>query len=333
MIHGIANNQPILISWLPNHYFVYLIILYTVSVNSQSCNCDITLTNLKSSSLNLIWASNITYSPGDVICIPAGNYSGFRFYDFEGSAAQPLTIKNCGGKVVITESMYSGISFQRSKYIHLTGTGDENEAYGIEIAGTGNGSMGIYVENLSSDIEIDNIEISNAGFAGIMAKTDPQCSKPLTWRSNGFVLKNLNIHHNYIHNTGGEGIYVGFTGGYKIKTNRSCSGTPIFGHWLENIDIHHNVLEFIGWDGIQLNLVHNNGKIRDNYISNYGLENVYYQNFAMSIGGGKYEVNHNFILNGLQEQGRGIQIISGQSGTKVFRQCIFETQATWHIST
>ncbi|MEX0314811.1 MAG: T9SS type A sorting domain-containing protein [Allomuricauda sp.] len=291
---------------------------------SQNCNCDITLSGLSSSSLNLIWASQTNYSPGDTICIPAGNYAGIRFYDFEGTATQPLVIKNCGGKVVLTESSYTGISFKKSKYIRLTGSGDSSHTYGIEIAGTGGGSAGIYVENFSTDIEIDHIEVSSAGFAGIMAKTDPYCSDPDTWRVNGFVLKNLNIHHNYIHDTGGEGIYVGFTGGYKIKSNRSCNGTKIFGHWLENVDIHHNIVADVDWDGIQLNLVRENGKIRDNYISNYGRANKYYQDFAMSIGGGIYEVYNNTMINGTNGYGQGMQFISAESGTKVYNNVIIQ---------
>ncbi|MGX1928614.1 T9SS type A sorting domain-containing protein [Flagellimonas sp. 2504JD4-2] len=301
---------------------LYVFLLWTCFTFSQNCNCDVTLTGLSATSLNLVWASQTTYSPGDTICIPAGNYAGIRFYDFEGTASQPLIIKNCGGKVVLTESVYTGISFKKSKFIRLTGTGDSSHTYGIEIAGTGSHAAGVNVENFSTDIEIDHIEISSAGFAGIMAKTDPYCNDPDTWRANGFVLENLDIHHNYIHNTGGEGIYVGFTGGYKINSNRSCNGTKIFGHWLENVDIHHNIIENVDWDGIQLNLVRENGKIRDNYISNYGVDNVYYQDFAMSIGGGIFEVYNNTMINGSSGNGQGIQFISAESGTKIYNNVI-----------
>jgi len=300
-------------------------ILITISTNSfsQSCNCDVTLTGLKQNSLNLIWASQISYAPGDTICIPAGSYAGFRFYDFEGTAAAPITIINCGGKVEVTEQQYSGFAFKRSKYIRLTGSGDVNYTYGIHVLQTtSGGSVGVGVEDLSTDIEIDHIEIQNTGFAGIMAKTDPKCSDPNTWRSNGFILDNLNIHHNYIHNTGAEGIYVGYTGGYKVKSNRKCNGSYVFGHWLENVSIHNNILENIDWDGIQLNLVRENGVIRDNRVYNYGLDNRYAQDFAMSIGGGVYEVYNNITENGPALLGQGFQLISVESGTKVYNNVI-----------
>nr|WP_298791613.1 T9SS type A sorting domain-containing protein [uncultured Allomuricauda sp.] len=289
---------------------------------TQTCDCDVTLNNLSNTNLNLIWASQVNYSPGNTICIPAGTYRGLRFYDFIGTETDPVKIINCGGKVVIDETVYPGISIQRSQYLNIAGTGDSNETYGIEIAHTGSNAVGIYVENLSSDVEINNIEISSAGFAGIMGKTDPYCGNPDTWRSNGYILNNLKIHHNYIHDTGGEGIYLGFTGGYKIESNRNCDGVPIFGHWLENLEVHDNVLENIGWDGIQVNLGRTNCKIYNNHISNYGIENENFQNFAMSIGGGTYEVYNNYIDSSFYGLGHGMQFISAESGTKIYNNVL-----------
>nr|WP_297917403.1 T9SS type A sorting domain-containing protein [uncultured Allomuricauda sp.] len=289
--------------------------LFTVG---QSCNCDVTLSGLSSTTLNLIWASQISYSPGDTICIPSGNYAGIRFYDFEGDASNPVVFKNCGGQVTLNETAYSALEFKNSKYIHLTGTGDSTIDYGIKITGTGSWSMGVVLSALSTDVEIDHIEVASAGFAGLMAKTDPDCSNSATWRSSGFIMKNLKIHDNYIHDTGGEGMYIGFTIGYKLDDGRNCSGTMVYGHWLENVDIHNNVVENTGWDAIQVNLTREDGKIHNNTIYNYGTEGRWGQAFAMSLGGGTYEVYNNFIENGPLEKGWGMQIINGESGTKVF---------------
>ena len=156
--------------------------LFTVG---QSCNCDVTLSGLSSTTLILIWASQINYSPGDTICIPSGNYAGIRFYDFEGDASNPVVFKNCGGQVTLNETAYSALEFKSSKYIHLTGTGDSTIDYGIKITGTGSWSMGVVLSALSTDVEIDHIEVASAGFAGLMAKTDPDCSNSATWRSSG----------------------------------------------------------------------------------------------------------------------------------------------------
>ncbi|MEN1783592.1 MAG: T9SS type A sorting domain-containing protein [Bacteroidota bacterium] len=295
-------------------------------VYSQNCNCDVTLTGLSSTSLNLIWASQIAYAPGDTICIPAGTHAGLRFYDFKGTATQPLTFINCNGQVVIDEPQYAGIEFKGSEYIRLTGTGDTGYDRGIKVIGTGGGAAGVYLTALSTDIEVDHIEVDGAGFAGLMAKTDPICSDSLTWRSSGFIMKNLDIHHNVFKNTGGEGIYIGFTKGYKLDTGRNCSGTNVYGHWLEHVHVHHNTLEDIGWDAIQLSLVRTDGKIYDNYIYNYGTENRYFQDFSISFSGGTYEVYNNISINGPLDYGQGFQSINGQSGTKVFNNVIVRPQ-------
>ena len=63
-------------------------------------------------------------------------------------------------------------------------------------------------------------------------------------------------HDNYIHHTGGEGVYVGYTGWYKVSSNKTCNpDEEVFGNLLENVNIHHNNFDSTGWDAIQVNLV------------------------------------------------------------------------------
>lgn len=288
------------------------------------CGCDYTLSGLSTTNVNIINATSFTYAPGDVFCVQADTIAGLRFVGFEGTAAQPLVFKNCGGKVVVREDSYSGIAFVGSRYVHLTGTGDAAHEYGFHVIETGNGSMGVNVGGLSSDAEIDHIEVQDVGFAGIMAKTDPSCNDTTTWRRNGFVLQNLHIHHNFIHDTEGEGMYIGYTGGYKVASNKICGGDTVFGHWLENVDIHDNVLENTGWDAIQVNLVRSNGKIHDNWVRNPGTADQTFQNFAMSIGGGIYDIYNNYFFNDPGNPGKGMQMISGESGCQLYNNVFID---------
>jgi len=294
-----------------------LLIFNNLNVISQ-CNCDHTISGLSNSSVNIINATSFSYAPGDTFCIDADSIAGLRFIGFNGTAGNPLTFVNCNGQVIISENTYSGIAFSESNFIHITGTGDSNNDYGFHIIKSGGGQMGIAIGYLSSDFELDHVEIENTGFAGIMAKTDPKCNDPATWRSNGYIFKNLIIHNNYIHDTGGEGMYIGNSGGFKVVSNVTCNGDYIFGHWLENVDVHHNLLVNTGWDAIQLSLVRSNGKIHDNRIINHGQEGVTYQDFAMSIGGGEYEIYNNFVLVDPGNYGKGMQMISGQSGSSLY---------------
>jgi len=294
---------------------------------AQNCGCDHVLTGLSATNVNIIHASNFNYAPGDVFCVQADTIAGLRFIGFEGTPQAPLIFKNCGGKVVIDEGTYSGIDFQRSAYIHLTGTGDAQYVYGFEVMHTGNGSMGANVGYLSSDFEIDHLEIHDTGFAGIMAKTDPNCNDTMTWRRNGYVLRNLWIHDNWIYETEGEGMYLGYTGGYKVASNKVCNGDTVFGHWLEEVEINDNRLENCGWDGIQVNLVRENGHVHHNTIVNPGRADQTFQDFAMSIGGGEYRIDANFMYNESDTfPGQGIQVISGQSGTVLSNNVLVDLQ-------
>ncbi len=262
---------------------------------AQNCECDHVLDNLSATNVNIVAASSFDYNPGDVFCIRGGQIAGLRFLGFRGTSEQPLTFINCDGAVLISETAHAGISFIESAHIHLTGTGDVDVEYGFHVTQSGANAMGINIRAFSSDFEIDHIEIENTGFAGIMAKTDPRCDNPQTWRVNGFVLRNLNIHHNYIHHTNGEGIYVGYAGGYRVNSNVTCAGQARFGHWLEDVDVHHNLIESTGWDGIQMSLVRTNGQIHDNIILNWATASEFYQDFVMNILVGPYEVNKTYI--------------------------------------
>ena len=163
------------------------------AILAQDCGCDHTIAG-NNSVLNIINASDFNYSPGDVFCINGGDYSAFRLIGFEGTSQAPLIIKNCNGQVKLNSPTYNAIQFLSSKYIHLTGTGDDNFEYGIQVLFTKQGTSGVSVSGLSTDFEIDHLDISKTGFAGIIAKTDPQCNDSDTWREN-FLMENIILHN------------------------------------------------------------------------------------------------------------------------------------------
>ncbi len=302
---------------------------FIINVYSQDCNCDHNL-NLSTTDFNDIKATSSTYgpkntpySPGDIFCVTAGNYKGLRLTGFEGTKEKPLKFINCGGKVSISDSYFPGVDIRRSKFLQFSGSGVDRINYGFYLHDAF--KVGLNVSLFSTDIEVDHIEVYNVGFAGIMAKTEPYCSDPETWRRNGFILKNLNIHHNYVHKTKGEGIYIGNTNGYKVYTKMHCDGSPVFPHWLENVFVHHNIFENIGWDGIQLNQVRLNGQVYNNKVIGYGIQKSEYQDFAMSIGAGVYQIYNNYIEN--TEEGKGMQFISAQSGTKIFNNILINPRS------
>ncbi len=302
-----------------------------LSASAQTCNCDHTIDTRNSTNINVIRATDYSYKAGDRFCILGGNTAGLRFIGFKGTQAAPIVFINCGGKVVINEAKYSGIAFQSSQYVHLTGSGSSAE-YGFFVQSSGNGGgMGVSVGSLSSDFEIDHIEISNTGFAGIMAKTDPNCDDPATWRRNGFVLRNLHIHHNYIHETEGEGMYIGYTGGYIVTSNKICAENGyVFGHLLENVNIHHNRLENTGWDAIQVNLATKNAQIHHNEIIGYGTLEENFQNSGMSLGASDFKVYNNLVLQNFESsiKDNGIVVIGALSKSLFYNNIIVGCSGT-----
>ena len=277
--------------------------------------------------LTILRAEDYPWQAGDTLCIPAGRYGGIRFYDLKGTAERPIVIKNCGGQVQIVEHQHSAIEFQRCEYIRFTGSGDENYLFGIEIRSTREGAQGVNITNLSSDIELDHLEVAEAGFAGIMAKTDPVCTLPEGWRRAGYEMKNIVVHDNKIQRTRGEGIYIGYTGSTTWNTNRACEGQPIYGHWLSGVEVYNNLISYTGLDAIQVNLVREQGRIYNNRIQLYGLNESIFQDYAMSLGAGQYEVFNNEIINDQLDRGKGIQVISGHSGLAIYNNLIVRPQS------
>lgn len=286
-----------------SNYFAY----------SQTCNCSRTITT--SGIYNGI-AMNV--QPGEVICIQAGDYSLLRFINFVGTENQPIIFKNCGGRVTISHNEYYGaLDFLGSKYFKVTGTGSPDFQYGIFISSTGQNASGLSVAGLSSNCEIDHLEIQNTGFAGMLIKTDPNCDSN-TWRAN-FTMRKVFIHHNYIHNTGGEGMYVGssFFNGKTI----SCDGQnmTVFPHLIEELKIYDNITENTGADGIQYSCSPQ-AEVYNNVVNSYGISPFeVYQNNGIQAGASGGKCYGNKITNG---SGNGIIITQPTDNVSIYNNLV-----------
>lgn len=244
--------------------------------------------------------------PGSVIGLDARvNYGTLLFRNLTGTHSDPIIIRNCGGvaRVDGTGRNYA-IKTENSRFFRITG-GDQSGEYGIIVNG---GSLGIAIAHLSTQFEVDHVEIQNVGFAGIMAKTDPGCDEA-TWREN-FLMKNVSLHHNYIHDTGGEGIYAGNS--FFMGADTRCGKQ--LPHEIHYIRIFGNIVRNTGWDGIQLGCATRGASIYNNTIENYGLANVSVQNNGIQIGTGTGGLCYNNLIrkgtgNGMIVLGIGDNII------------------------
>ncbi len=285
--------------------------LISLPAQAQDCGCD----HVVEVNTTFLDGSKLGVKPGDVVCLKAGKRTNLLIKNFTGSSSKYITIKNCGGQVVLGGSnVNNGIMVQNSRYFRITGTGVSGMEYGIKIDKTKAGSQGVAVSEFSSDVEIDHLEITGVGFAGIMAKTDPKCDGSAD--RGRFTMYNVKIHDNYIHDIGGEGIYLGnsFYNGTTVYCN-----TTKYPHEVKGVRVYNNIVKNTGWEGIQVGAATHDVEIYDNEVFNYGQANKDSQNNGIQLGlGTTGKCYNNYIENGY---GTGI-VIQGIGNNLVYNNVI-----------
>lgn len=264
----------------------------------------VTCTNTISASQSIVDGSNIP--AGSVVCLPAGTRGALLLKNFQGTATAPITFINNGGQFIVKSSGSYGIKMENCKYFKFSGTGS-GDKYGIKIDG---GHISFTIDKLSTNFEINNLEVLNAGFAGIMAKTDPTCDEA-TWRGN-FTMRELSFHDNYVHHVTGEGFYIGnsfYNGGKDL----SCG--KVYPHSIVNVKIYNNKVTNSGCEGIQVGCVIEGLKVYNNTVENFG-ESPFasYQNNGVQIGEGSGGLMYNNVIkngpgNGIQMLGYGDNVV------------------------
>jgi len=296
----------------------------TVTVKAsgvQTCNCD----HVIEANKEYINAKDMVpaVKPGDVICVRAGTRGYLRFLDFVGTAAEPLTFINCGGQVVINNPTVDGsLSFTRCKYFRVTGTGDPNYTYGFKIAvSTRNTAMFMS----DSDFEVDHIEIANSGYAGIMCKIDPTCDNPQYHRGN-FVMENLKLHDNYIHDVNGEAYYIGYYAYGGVDKGAPCG--MVYPHDIKNVKVYNNIIRNTAADGLQITCATEGAEVYNNSIENYGLAPFSSdQNNGLILGGGTSGLCYNnYIRQKPGVPGVGMAVFA-LGGNIIFNNIIVDAQS------
>jgi len=284
---------------------------------SQQCNCN----HYIYPSQLVVNGNDYNVVAGDTICIMAGYRDYLSLVNFMGDSSNYIVFINCGGDVIVKNNYHLyGISISNCRYFQLTGTGDSSSEYGIKILETKQNINGLTISSKSSDYEIDHIEVANTGFAGFMLKTDPSCDTTLNFGN--FTQFNTLIHSNYIHNTNGEGMYIGhaYYGGYPINCNGQAD--TVYPHSIKGLKVFNNIIDSSGWDGIQVGCADENCEIFGNIITNYGTKKVNGQNSGIQIGGGTTgKCYNNFVSKG---SGTGITVF-GNGNNTIFNNIIYKS--------
>jgi len=286
----------------------------TSSAVTGDCGCTVTLSAASGEGLT---ADGSSVKPGSIVCIKAGNYKFIKLNYFKGTATSPITIKNCGGQVVINGNTSTNMSISNSNNFKLTGTGSSDK-YGFKITSTSNTvytGLGVKADYQISDFEIDHFDLYRTS-VGFMIKTEPTCD-PGSWRENG-TIRNVSVHDTYVHQTTNEAFYCGYTGEYKTLT---CDGVSkdVYAQQIKGLKIYNNIVDSTGWDGIQVGTAPENVQVYNNKVTNVGLGMKSGQMAGIIFNhGANGSIFDNFVMNG---PGAGIHIM-GQGKIYIYNNVV-----------
>ncbi len=306
-------------SFWPSLAIVVSCLLHALPGFTAECDCDHSI----APNVSTLNGADLGVQPGDVICIEAGKREFLVLENIVGSESAPVTIKNCGGRVEISnDDRGYGLLINASSYFHVTGTGDPAHEYGFDVVASRTGpdysGSGVAVGDLSTDYEIDHVEVHHSGFAGFILKTESRCDGSANLGN--FVQKNTRVHHTWVHDTGGEGFYVGSTGygGREFQ----CNGQPtiLYPHEHDGVYLHDNLIESTGWDGLQVGVTPKNCEIHHNRIVGVGKDAPDpVQTRGIQIGGASAcEVHSNYLADGPTI---GIFVL-GAANTRVYNNLV-----------
>lgn len=280
---------------------------------------------------------NITLGAGKKLLIKAGKYERvlLNFADnlVQGTQQNPVIITNSGGQVEVQR----GFSVKNAKYTKVTGKYIPGISGHINYQGHANGNYafsrgkyGIYANNCwcnmsapgielagkdSSYCSVEFTEMGNGGFAGLYIKSE---------EAGKLDYYNIDIHDTYIHDTGGEGVYIGTTStnnpqqlyNFKFHNNRltrlANEGLQ-FGQLAGGADIYNNVVDkaatrwispFLDSQcfGAQLGLTNGGNSFRNNVIIGAGeqLASIIVQPLASGVTNNttNIDINNNVFIGG-----------------------------------
>lgn len=187
---------------------------------------------------------------GDIIEIEGGSRGALRLNNIIGASGNHVIIRSDPTQQVVIANATSQDSFftfviDDSKYFTLDGSTTLGETYGFKVTTTANGdnpTSYLQIWGTCTDYELGYVEIdgqwlpngSGLGQGGIgLQHNDHAIVFGSQWR------ENIRVHHFYVHDILGEGMYLG-----PNYPNNAAA--------LRNIELNNNIVWDCGRDNIQL---------------------------------------------------------------------------------
>lgn len=281
------------------------------AVTDPSCNSGagrvFTLLPTSGREIYLRNAASRGYRGGDTLRIPSGDYSLIDLGGLSGDACRPLVIINQGGPVRVG-LIRLGVD-QPATFLRLTGTGTPGLEYGFVVGAPG--SVGVAAARVHH-LEVDHLSISQSE-VGIYIKRNPVAADPSSQHP-AAPITDLYIHHNYLSNIRGEGMYLGHT--YPAADPYNQNLVPLR---MERVEVAYNRVEGTDWDGIQLSNARGGNKIHHNQVRDFGRINKSSQQAGIILGGNTQgDIYQNEVVKGT---GNGIQCF-GYGTVRIYQNLI-----------
>lgn len=284
----------------------------TVGAGASSCNtAPPVVYNLSNTgSPGEIYRPTNIWKGGDTIKIMGTNYSVIEFYGGGGDKCNPVVI------VANTSLFTNSLRFKGgAEYYKVLSTGS-----GIDTTTVRNFKAGSVGGGHSKHIEINGLEIGNDNKdVGLYWKQDVNYADRTTW-STGYRSSGNRFIGNWLHDGGGEAMYIGDTDalGETVTSTYSGLDTLIYPMVVDSLTIAYNIVTRWGWDGIQISGARDGNAIYGNFIKDVGLKNEPSQKCGI-IGGGNTNVDiyNNTIVsstgNGIEIFGYGVSNVFGNT--------------------
>lgn len=255
-----------------------------------------------------------------------GKRPALKIKNLIGDSASPIVITNVPGQTMLldADSFYYALSFDNCHHFILTG---DTSLDSCSIKVTGGTGSGVSFGEFCSDFTIRKTEVYDVPGSGIKAKTYAYCGRPDTrfypndsiYPDPGgtYIMKNVTIEDNYIHDVEMEGMYIGESF-YPIKVE-TCD--TIYSHEIHTLTIKNNLVRKTGWDGIQVGCATDSVSLSYNQVLNYGEAKHAWHMSGFQIGHGTTgKCNNNWIEYGF---GHGI-VMNGTGDNQVFNNVILQ---------
>ena len=284
----------------------------------------------------------VNATAGDTLLIDATNFSNgvytrppLTIKNFTGTSDLPIVFKNKNGKIVqitaLNNNSSVGLNIQYCNNIKVSGL-ENGISYMLRVKNfTHVSSKGIVFDKCTKNVELAHVEVANTISQAVQFKSSEPYNGSKVIVDTTYCREYVNtqnlgtnsFHHNYIHNVGSEGFYLGSTSydvgdglAITIDQNFAASLPPnqnvyyangswrFLPHLIENVLVYNNIVDSTGWDGIQVASA-KSFKIYNNTIKNWGYSSIYAQMFGIIIGAPSSGDVYNNVIN--TGNGSGIQ--------------------------